>query len=103
MSSTKDFFDLAAKDNNVKIELGTETIKALTALLAENGLKDDARKAIEEVTAKVAKAHGFDLNALEELSKDELEAVAVVFGAVGNVFMLSMISDDINHSINNNQ
>ena len=76
MSTTKEFFDLVSKDANVKTELGTETVKALTALLAENGLKDDARKAIEEVTAKVAKAHGFDLNATEELSEDELEAVA---------------------------
>lgn len=76
MSSMKDFFDLVAKDNNVKIELGTETIKALTALLAENGLKDDARKAIEEVTAKVAEAHGFDFNAPDELSDEELDAVA---------------------------
>ncbi len=60
----------------MKTELGLETVKALTALLAENGLKDDARKAIEEVTAKVAKAHGFDLNAVDELSDDELGAVA---------------------------
>ena len=44
--------------------------------MTEKGFQDDARKAIEEVTAKVAEAHGFDLNATEELSEDELEAVA---------------------------
>ncbi|MBQ7592905.1 MAG: hypothetical protein IJU48_00975 [Synergistaceae bacterium] len=44
--------------------------------MTEKGLVDDARKALEDVTAKVAEAHGFDLNATEELSEDELEAVA---------------------------
>ena len=76
MSGTKEFFDLVSKDKDVKIELGAETIKALMALLAEKGLKDDAKKAIDAVTAKVAKAHGFDLSAMEELSADEMQAVA---------------------------
>ena len=76
MSGTKEFFDLASKDKDVKLELGTETIKALMALLAEKGLKDDAKKAIDAVTAKVAKAHGFDLNAMQELSADDMKAVA---------------------------
>ena len=76
MSGTKEFFALVSKDKDVKIELGTETVKALTALLAEKGLKDDAKKAIDAVTAKVAKAHGFDLSAMEELSADDMKAVA---------------------------
>lgn len=76
MSAMKEFFDLVSKDKNVKIELGTESVKALVALLAEKGLKNDAQKAIDAVTAKVAKAHGFDLNAMEELSLDEMSAVA---------------------------
>ncbi len=76
MSGTKEFFDLVSKDKDVKLELGTETIKALMALLAEKGLKDDAKKAIDAVTAKVAKAHGFDLSAMEELSADDMKAVA---------------------------
>ena len=76
MSTTKEFFDLVSNDANVKLELGEASIKALMALMTEKGLQDDAKKAIEDVTAKVAEAHGFDLNATEELSEDELEAVA---------------------------
>ena len=76
MSGTKEFFDLVSKDKDVKIELGTESVKALMALLAEKGLKDDAQKAMADVMAKVGKAHGFDLNAMEELSADDMKAVA---------------------------
>ena len=76
MSGTKEFFDLVAKDKDVKIELGTETLKALTALLAEKGLKDEARKTIDAVMMKVAEAHGFKLFDMEELSEEELAAVA---------------------------
>ena len=76
MSGTKEFFDLISKDKDVKIELGTETLRALTALIAEKGLKDEAQKAIKAVTSKVAKEHGIDLNDMEELSEDELRSVA---------------------------
>ena len=76
MSSTKEFFNLISKDVNVKVELGEASIRALMALAKEKGLADDAKKAIEEVTLKVALAHGFDLNASEEISEDELDAVA---------------------------
>ena len=54
MSGTKEFFDLVSTDKDVKIELGTETLRALTALLAEKGLKDEAQKVFEAVTVKVA-------------------------------------------------
>lgn len=76
MSGTKEFFDLVSKDKDVKLELGTESLKALKALLEEKGLKDEARKALDEAAVKVAKAHGFDFNAMEKLSEDELKAVA---------------------------
>lgn len=76
MSATKEFFDLVSKDKDVKIELGKETVKALTVLLAEKGLNEDAQKVLEAAAEKVAKANGFDLNAMEELSLDELSAVA---------------------------
>lgn len=59
MSSTKEFFNLVSKDANVKIELGEASIEALLALMKEKGLQDDAKKALEEVTVKVAEAHGF--------------------------------------------
>lgn len=76
MSGTKEFFELLAKDKDVKLELGTESIKALKALLEEKGLKDEAHKALDEAVSKVAKAHGFDFGAMEGLSEDELKAVA---------------------------
>jgi bacteriocin-like protein len=76
MSGTKEFFALLAKDKDVKLELGTESLKALKALLEEKGLKDEAHKALDEAVSKVAKAHGFDFGAMEELSEDELKAVA---------------------------
>lgn len=81
MSGTKEFFELLAKDKDVKLELGTESLKALKALLEEKGLKDEAHKALDEAVSKVAKAHGFDFNAMEELSEDELKAVAGGYGA----------------------
>ena len=80
MSGTKEFFDLVSKDKDVKIELSTEVVMALRAVLDEKGLSDEAQKAVEAVTAKVAKAHGFDLSAMEELSEDEMLAVA---GGIG--------------------
>ena len=44
--------------------------------MAEKGLGGDVKKVIEDVTTKIAEARGFDLNATEELSEDELDAVA---------------------------
>ena len=76
MSATKEFFDLVSKDKDVKIELGEEALRALTELLAEKGLKDDARRVLEAASAKVAEAHGFRLGEMEELSLDEMQAVA---------------------------
>lgn len=76
MSGTKEFFDLLSNDEDIKIELGTKSLRALMNLLAENGLKDKAQEVLEGVTAKVAQAHGFDLNAMEELSEEELKSVA---------------------------
>ncbi len=81
MSAMKEFFDLVSKDKDVKIELGEESLRALTELLAEKGLKDDARRVLEAVTAKVAETHGFKFGEMEELSDGELEAVAG--GALG--------------------
>ena len=76
MSAAKEFFDLVSKDKDVKIELGEEALRALTELLTEKGLQDDARRALETVTAKVAEAHGFKFGEMEELSEDEMQAVA---------------------------
>lgn len=81
MSATKEFFDLVSKDKDVKIELGEESLRALTELLAEKGLKNDARRVLEAVMAKVAETHGFKLGEMEELSLDEMQAVAG--GALG--------------------
>lgn len=76
MSSTKEFFELIAKDKDVRLELGIETLGALTAFLKEKGLEEEGKKVCEAVAAKVAKAHGFDLSATEELSEEEMKAVA---------------------------
>ena len=76
MLSTKEFFNLVSKDANVKVELGEASIRALVELAKEKGLAEDAKKALEEVTLKIALAHSFDLNASEEISEDELDAVA---------------------------
>ena len=77
MSTTKEFFALVSNDKDVKLELGEASLKALISLLREKGLRDDARKTLEEVTAKVAEAHGFDLkSAVEKLDDDELDVAA---------------------------
>lgn len=76
MSAMKEFFDLVSKDKDVKIELGEEALRALTELLAEKGLKDDARRVLEAAREKVAEAHGFKPGEMEELSEDEMQAVA---------------------------
>ena len=76
MSTAKEFFDLVSKDQDVKIELGEEALRALTELLTEKGLQDDARRALEAVAEKVAETHGFKFGEMEELSEDELAAVA---------------------------
>ena len=76
MSGTKEFLALVSKDKDVKTELAVETVVALRALLAEKGLNDEAQKAIQAIMVKVAKAHGFNLNTMEELDEEELKAVA---------------------------
>ena len=76
MSNTKKFFELVSKDKDVKIELGEASLKALIALMAEKGLKDDTKKTLDEVTAKVAEKHGFNFKVVEKLDDDELDAAA---------------------------
>ena len=95
MSTAKEFFDLVSKDKDVKIELGTESLKALTALLAEKGLRDDARRVLEAVTAKVAEAHGFKPGEMEELSEDEMQAVAGGFECVSHISAIMDFACDI--------
>ena len=76
MSDSKKFFELLAKDNAVKAELEKASFEALKALIVEKGLKDDAVKALEGATAKVAEAHGFKLGGMEEISPEEMKAVS---------------------------
>ena len=80
MSAMKEFYDLVSKDRDLKLELSTEVVMALRALLDEKGLSDEAQKAVEAVTAKVAEAHGIDINAMDEIDDEEMLAVA---GGIG--------------------
>ena len=72
----KEFFELVSKDKSVKLELAEESLKALSALLNERGLSEDAKNAMKAATQKIAEAHGFTPARKEELSNEELEAVA---------------------------
>ena len=86
MSDSKKFFELVAKDNAVKAELEKASLEALKTLLAEKGLKDDAVKALEGAAAKVAEAHGLKLGGMEEVSPEEMKAVAGGYDCTGAVF-----------------
>ena len=76
MSVNKKLFELASKDDKVKAELNEATFKALFDLLKEKGFAEDAAEAVDTAMTKVAEAHGIKSEAMEELSEDELKAVA---------------------------
>ena len=76
MPVSKKFLDLVSKDSAVKKELDSATYKALFEFLKARGLEDEAAKAVDTATAAVAEAHGFKPEAMEEVSEDELKAVA---------------------------
>ena len=76
MSDSKKFFELAASDKAVQAELEKASLEALKALVAEKGLKDEAQKVFADAAAKVADAHGFTLGEMEEISPEEMKAVA---------------------------
>ena len=59
MSDIKKFFELLASDNSVKEEL-----------------KKATEEAINEARIKVAKAHGFNISKIEELSNNELKTIS---------------------------
>ena len=92
MSVNKKLFELASKDDKVKAELSEATFKALFDLLKEKGFAEDAAEAVDTAMTKVAEAHGIKPEAMEELSEDELKAVAggkgciCVFEGEGNFY-----------------
>ena len=72
----KEFFELVAKDKAVQAELEKASLEALKAFVESKGLAGEAQKVLKDVVAKVAEAHGFKLGGMEELSEEELKAVA---------------------------
>ncbi len=76
MPSMKNFFESILKDKDLKIEFDEEIMKALLSLLEQKGLKDEAVKMLATVTEKFSEAHGFKPSEMEELSEEELEAIA---------------------------
>ena len=76
MSDSKKFFELVASNKAVQAELEKASLEALKALVAEKGLKDEAQKALTDAAAKVAEAHGLKLGEMEEISPEEMQAVA---------------------------
>ncbi len=76
MPVNKKFLELVSKDSAVKAELDSATFKALFEFLKARGLEDEAAKAVDTAMTAVAEAHGFKPEAMEEVSDDELKAVA---------------------------
>ena len=69
--SNKNFMELVSKDESVQEALKKAKFEAFKKFIEEKGLAEDLSRAISEASANVAKNYGF-----EELSNDELEAVA---------------------------
>ena len=63
--------ELASNDESVKEELKKANFEAFKKFIEEKGLAEDLSRTLSEASANVAKNYGF-----EELSNDELEAVA---------------------------
>ena len=76
MSDAKKFFELAASDKSVQSALEKASLEALKSLVESKGLSGEAQKVLKDAMTKVAEAHGFNLGAMEELSEEELKAVA---------------------------
>lgn len=76
MSDLKKFFELIARDNSVKAELEQASFSALKKLLADKGLDEEAQNALSDAMEKVAEAHGLKIGKMEEMSAEELNAIA---------------------------
>ncbi len=76
MKVNKKFLEAVSKDEALKVELEQAALEALGEFLKSKGLEAEARKIAEAATEKVAEAHGFRADDMEEISDDELKAVA---------------------------
>ncbi len=76
MTVSKKFLEAASKDSALKAELEQATLEALGEFLKSKGLEAEAGKIADAAMTKVAEAHGFKADEMEELSEDELKAVA---------------------------
>ena len=85
MSDSKKFFELVSKDNAVKAELEQASLEALKKVLEDKGLGDEAKKALSYAMTQVAEAHGCKLGGMEEVSPEEMKAVAGGYTCSGAV------------------
>ncbi len=76
MTINKKFLEAASKDSALQAEVEHAVLEALGDFMKAKGLEEEAAKIREAAAEKVAEAHGFTSDEMEELSDDELEAVA---------------------------
>lgn len=76
MTVSKKFFEAVSKDEALKAELEQATLEALGEFLKSKGLEEETGKIAEAAMTKVAEAHGFKADEMQEVSEDELKAVA---------------------------
>ncbi len=75
MKVNKKFLEAVSKDEALKAELEQAALAALGEFLKSKGLEAEAGKITEAATEKVAEAHGFRADDMEEISDDELKSV----------------------------
>ena len=76
MALSKKFLDAVSKDPALKAEVDNAVLGTLNEFLKARGLTDEAGKATASAMEKIAEAHGFKAEAMEEVDEDEMKAVA---------------------------
>ena len=76
MAVSKKFLEAVSTDEALKAKVEQAALEALGEFLKSKGLEAEAAKVTEEAMTKAAEAHGFKAEEMEEVSTNELEAVA---------------------------